>query len=369
MATEYPRPPRKQMPQKRVPEKFLRRRRIFALIVALLVVAIVVTVILVRKPKDSKDPALNDGASQSEQEPSDKTSGDKADNKSSKDDPANPVNQPSEQPDDTEDNAQDGTEDNTENNAEEEEQGRPVAMFRQVSADMPDSSPNPIPKSSSAKVNEQEQEEDWRLLVVSKAKPLTSDFTLKTTEVSGIPVDERVEEPLVRMILAAKADGINLELVSGYRSVDQQQQVYDNKMQEYAQMNLSTEKATEYTEMYIAVPGESEHHSGLAVDLMTPTYSTMNAGYANTPAAKWLKENAADFGFILRYPEGKEKITGFSFEPWHYRYVSSPIAQEIMTKEITLEEYIYMKHKAEEPEPKEKENTGEGDVSPNSPVE
>ena len=89
-----------------------------------------------------------------------------------------------------------------------------------------------------------------------------------------------------------------------------------------------------------ALPGTSEHETGLAFDIVALSYQNLDRGYADTPEAKWLAENAVDYGFILRYPEGKEEVTGIIWEPWHYRYVGVSIARDVTGAGITLEEYL-----------------------------
>ena len=126
------------------------------------------------------------------------------------------------------------------------------------------------------------------------------------------------------------------ELDSCYRSVAEQQEVWDSFMEEYGE---------EYTRTYVAVPGYSEHHTGLALDLFLVIDGEQV--YLNEDMVEhtdvWAKIHAklADFGFILRYLEGKEDITGYGYEPWHIRYVDSPeVAHEIMDAGVTLEEYL-----------------------------
>ena len=102
----------------------------------------------------------------------------------------------------------------------------------------------------------------------------------------------------------------------------------------------SKEDARRVAATIVAVPGTSEHHTGLAMDVVTPSYQRLNSGYANTDAAKWLKANAAKYGFILRYPEDKTEITKIIFEPWHYRYVGVEYASFIMSEGICFEEFI-----------------------------
>ena len=90
----------------------------------------------------------------------------------------------------------------------------------------------------------------------------------------------------------------------------------------------------------VTVPGSSEHQIGLAVDIITDGYTSLDEGFGDTKAGKWLAENSADYGFILRYPAGKEEITSIEYEPWHFRYVGKDVAKEIMSKGITFEEYL-----------------------------
>ena len=93
------------------------------------------------------------------------------------------------------------------------------------------------------------------------------------------------------------------------------------------------------------LPGKcSEHPTGLAVDILSEKYQEANEGYADTAEGRWLRENAHTYGFILRYPEKKEQITGVIYEPWHYRYVGAEAAAEIYEKGLCLEEYVTADH-------------------------
>ena len=89
----------------------------------------------------------------------------------------------------------------------------------------------------------------------------------------------------------------------------------------------------------VTVPGSSEHQIGLAVDIVTDGYTTLDEGFGDTPAGKWLYENSADYGFILRYPKGKENITSIEYEPWHFRYVGVEAARVITDNGMCLEEF------------------------------
>ena len=136
---------------------------------------------------------------------------------------------------------------------------------------------------------------------------------------------------LENMFNDAEEDGINLIAISGYRSYDYQKVVYDR--------SVATE-GQQYTDNYVAIPGTSEHQTGLVMDLLSDEYLSLDEGFENTRAFQWIMENMTKYGFILRYPKGKEDITGYDYEPWHLRYVGVDVAEEIMSKGITLEEYL-----------------------------
>ena len=127
-------------------------------------------------------------------------------------------------------------------------------------------------------------------------------------------------------------DGMVLYLKSGYRSYGTQATVYAN----YLDRNNGVDDG------YVAKPGSSEHQSGLCADILNSDYAgrpTMTQDFKWTPEAQWMKENCAEFGFILRYTEEAEATTGIKFEPWHFRYVGEDIAAYIMAKGITLEDF------------------------------
>lgn len=194
---------------------------------------------------------------------------------------------------------------------------------------------------------------DWELLLVNQSHPLDSDFA---PEVGIIPsdyiinaaanqFDSRAISYLTDMIEAAEKDGITLRVTSAYRDIAYQQRLFDNKVNALMSEN-SLDRATAEKEAstYVAIPGTSEHSTGLAVDIVSANYFTNNAelneNFENTEEFAWLSANAADYGFILRFPAGKEDITKISYEPWHYRYVGVENAKAIKEKGITLEEYL-----------------------------
>lgn len=137
---------------------------------------------------------------------------------------------------------------------------------------------------------------------------------------------------LERMFAGAKKDGIYLGGVSGYRSYETQVSLFA-----YYVKTQGEEQARKYS----AEPGHSEHQTGLAMDISgSDGKCAADDCFAGTPEATWLAKHAPEYGFIIRYPKGKEQITGYNYEPWHVRYVGTAIAAAISAKGITLEEYF-----------------------------
>lgn len=137
-------------------------------------------------------------------------------------------------------------------------------------------------------------------------------------------------EALERMFEAAKGEGVTLLAVSGYRSYEYQENLYQRQKELHGQT---------YVDQYVAKPGQSEHQTGLAMDIDSPENTQLTEAFQYTNAYKWLQQNSMKYGFIIRYEEGKEEITGYHFEPWHIRYVGIETATQIIEKEMTLEEY------------------------------
>ncbi len=142
-------------------------------------------------------------------------------------------------------------------------------------------------------------------------------------------------QALKDMMSAAALEGINLWIVSAYRTNERQTNNYNARVDTYLAEGKTEEEAKELTEQFIAPPGTSEHTIGLAVD-----FNSLYQSFEDTPEFEWLYENCATFGFILRYPKDKVAVTGFSYEPWHYRFVGTNHSHEIMENGIALEEYL-----------------------------
>lgn len=136
---------------------------------------------------------------------------------------------------------------------------------------------------------------------------------------------------LEELFKSSEDSGLNLYAISGYRSYARQNSIYKE--------NIST-KGELLTNQYSAKPGFSEHQTGLCMDVSTPSIcNRLEDVFEGTPEGKWLAENAHLYGFIIRYPKDKESITGYSYEPWHIRFVGTKLAQYLYTNDLTLEEY------------------------------
>lgn len=185
--------------------------------------------------------------------------------------------------------------------------------------------------------------QDWRLVLINKQHPIPEDYTFSLDTIKtangGIQCDGRVMDELFSMLQAASEDGINLAICSHYRDINRQEVLFNRKIKTYMKKGMSYMEAYKISSQTVTVPGASEHQIGLAMDIVSDTYTLLEEGFAETDAGIWLKEHCAEYGFILRYPKGKEAITGISFEPWHFRYVGKEAAEIIMNEELCLEEF------------------------------
>lgn len=188
---------------------------------------------------------------------------------------------------------------------------------------------------------EEPESGDWNLVLVNAITPLAEDFDASIVEYAdSIMADERIIPALTAMMEAAAKDNVSIYPSSGYRSVERSRVLYEQQVQQYLDKGYDEEQALIIAAHWVAPPGTSEHHTGLAFDFLSNESTVMDETFADTKAAQWLKEHAAEYGFILRYPKDKEQITGIVFEPWHYRYVGTDAAAQIMSRELTLEEYL-----------------------------
>lgn len=183
--------------------------------------------------------------------------------------------------------------------------------------------------------------DDWRLVLVNKQHPVPDDYTFTLGKIKGkMKCDARIIDDLTEMMKAAKADGIKLMVCSPYRDYNRQTVLFNRKIDYYMEKGYSYLEAYKISSMTVTVPGASEHQIGLALDIISSTYYALDEGFGETKAGLWLKEHCDEYGFILRYPQGKEYITGIQYEPWHFRYVGREAASIIMEQGITLEEFL-----------------------------
>lgn len=180
-------------------------------------------------------------------------------------------------------------------------------------------------------VQEEVINKNSNLILINKKYVVDSNY-IPDLELFGeyfiaIPAVEKYEE----MVVAARKDGVTLKIGSSYRSYEGQEQVFNQylKTDDYATV-LS----------YSAFPGTSEHQTGLAIDFVDEGICNFDKCFEDTQSGRWLKENAWEYGFILRFMEGKEDVTGYMYEPWHYRFVGSHDAKIINDTNLTLEEYV-----------------------------
>ncbi len=184
----------------------------------------------------------------------------------------------------------------------------------------------------------------WNLKLVNFEHAL--DETFEPSELAevdnGYVADSRIADATKKMIADARSkDNVRIIALSAYRDYDYQMELFENKVQRLQQeKGYSVDKAREDAKTVVAYPGTSEHQLGLALDLVDARHVKLDESQENTAAYKWLYEHCHEYGFIVRYPNGKTDITGIIYEPWHFRYVGVEAATFIMENEITLEEYL-----------------------------
>ena len=183
--------------------------------------------------------------------------------------------------------------------------------------------------------------DDWRLLLVNHDNPIPKGYQTELCRFSdGVYVDERICNDLQAMMDAAHDAGLSPVICSSYRTTEKQQALYEREVQQYLDKGYSRKKAKAEAAKWVAVPGTSEHQTGLALDIVDLNYQILDKAQEQTPVQKWLMEHSCQYGFILRYPNEKSDITGICYEPWHYRYVGKDAALAIFTQQITLEEFL-----------------------------
>ncbi len=186
-----------------------------------------------------------------------------------------------------------------------------------------------------------EETRPWYLMLVNQSHPMEDGYVPELANIDDShQVDARVLEPLQNMLKAASDEGYSLYVCSAYRSVDRQKELFNESMIDYVNQGMTYYEAAIETAKSIAWPGESEHATGLAMDIVSSDYAGLDEKQGETDDQKWLMEHCYEYGFILRYPKDKSEDTGIIYEPWHYRYVGVEAALAIRDQGVTLEEYL-----------------------------
>ena len=185
-------------------------------------------------------------------------------------------------------------------------------------------------------------QKDWRLTLVNSSHPLEDGYVpeLADVDANGHQLDARAADALKEMLSDAKAAGLSPIVCSSYRTWEKQTSLFDAQVARCEAQGLTGDAAVAEARTVVAYPGTSEHQLGLAADIVALSYQILDEKQMETPEQQWLMEHCDEYGFILRYPEGKSDLTGVIFEPWHYRYVGKEAAKEIMSQGVCLEEYL-----------------------------
>jgi len=194
----------------------------------------------------------------------------------------------------------------------------------------------PVPEDSA-------ETEDWKLLLVNPWNKLPKNYAaaLKLKRLAnGLQVDERIYDDLNAMLTDCWGAGLHPVVCSAYRPHATQVRLHNNKIARLRYAGYSDEAAVKEAGRWVAVPGTSEHETGMALDIVSYSYQLLDEKQENTAEQKWFMEHCWEYGFILRYPKDKTEITGIGYEPWHYRYVGRETAAKMKESGLCLEEYI-----------------------------
>ena len=185
---------------------------------------------------------------------------------------------------------------------------------------------------------------DSDLIVVNKWHK-HDELTFSKSTVDGITVRSSVVKPLTAFLNGAKKAGYPATLVSGYRSVAYQKEVWSQSITTYEQQGKTAAQALKLTKEYVAVPRGSEHQTGLAADIMNTKWfdshdSQLLSSSDKAKGQQWLIKHAPDYGFVLRFTKSGTKSTGIDYESWHFRYVGKASAEFMTKHNLTLEQYV-----------------------------
>lgn len=179
-------------------------------------------------------------------------------------------------------------------------------------------------------------------LLVNGNVPLPIGYAPALEQVgqTGIWMEAEAAQAAAQLLEAAEQAGIRLVPLTGYLNEDERRSAYTARLEAYLKAGEREAEAIRKTAQIVSEPQYSELGTGLALELLAADYPAKDVGFAETEAYAWLEANAARFGFILRYPKPRQASTGMAFMPWHWRYVGTEIAQQIMESTLCLEEYL-----------------------------
>lgn len=207
-------------------------------------------------------------------------------------------------------------------------------MVEAAPAPTAEPTPEPTPEPPAA------DPDSWELRLVRQDHPLPSDYAPELAEIERNEMfDARAVMHLNALIKAARDAGYTVYVCSGYRSYETQSWIYWKHVEEYRAQGMTQEEAEAATRLAVNYPGGSEHQLGLAADILESQTQAMEPYIGGSGLMLWLEQHCADYGFIIRYPDGKTDVTGVEYEPWHLRYVGA-CARYIMENGLCLEEFL-----------------------------
>ncbi len=167
--------------------------------------------------------------------------------------------------------------------------------------------------------------------VLANAEHSIGEYTPELGEIEGQKLDQRILGPMQQFVADARAEGLSVFLSSGYRGFEEQQYLFNRKVEQYGEEKAAT---------IVSRPGTSEHQTGLACDITDEYYELKDESLENTALYQWMSKHCQEYGFIVRYPKDKEEITGIIYEPWHFRYVGVEAATYMVEHNLCLEEFV-----------------------------
>ena len=196
-----------------------------------------------------------------------------------------------------------------------------------------------VEETAEVEISEQQKKEtdlpdididSWEYVLVN-AEHSIGEYAPELGEFEGQKLDQRILEPMQSFVAGARAEGLSVFLSSGYRGYEEQQYLFNRKVEQYGEEQAAT---------IVSRPGTSEHQTGLACDITDEYYELKNESLENTALYQWMSRHCQEYGFIVRYPKDKEEITGIIYEPWHFRYVGVEAATYMAEQNLCLEEFV-----------------------------